>query len=46
MPATIMEILKEELQMKGMKTTGENLEKIFNDEKIVSHMGLRPSPGA
>lgn len=36
--ATIMEILKEELQMKGMKTTGENLEKIFNDEKIVSHM--------
>jgi hypothetical protein len=36
--ATIMEILKEELQTKGMHITGQNLEKIFNDEKIVSHM--------
>ncbi len=36
--ATIMEILKEELQTKGMDITGQNLEKVFNDEKIVSHM--------
>ncbi len=36
--ATIMEILKEELQMNNMETTGENLEKIFNTPEITDRM--------
>ncbi len=36
--STIMEILREEIDHNNLSMTGENLEKIFNDEEIVSRM--------
>lgn len=36
--ATIMEILREELQVRDLEINGENIEKIFNDEAVTSRM--------